>query len=77
MSPERLAEIQTQGTGVGIRGMRERVRSRRFGYRIQRFRYESLRDSPIEDSTFNAQEQHAARCSMKPNAMTSGQRCFR
>jgi signal transduction histidine kinase len=26
MSPERLAEIQTHGTGVGIRGMRERVR---------------------------------------------------
>jgi PAS domain S-box-containing protein len=26
MSAERLAEIQTQGTGVGIRGMRERVR---------------------------------------------------
>ncbi|HUD67275.1 MAG TPA: PAS domain S-box protein [Candidatus Sulfotelmatobacter sp.] len=26
MAPERLAEIQTQGTGVGIRGMRERVR---------------------------------------------------
>jgi PAS domain S-box-containing protein len=26
MSPERLAEIQSQGTGVGIRGMRERVR---------------------------------------------------
>ena len=25
MSPERLAEIQAQGTGVGIRGMRERV----------------------------------------------------
>ena len=26
MPPERLAEIQSQGTGVGIRGMRERVR---------------------------------------------------
>jgi two-component system sensor histidine kinase UhpB len=26
MSPERLAEIQSQGTGLGIRGMRERVR---------------------------------------------------
>jgi PAS domain S-box-containing protein len=26
MSPERLKEIQSQGTGVGIRGMRERVR---------------------------------------------------
>jgi PAS domain S-box-containing protein len=26
MSPERLTEIQSQGTGVGIRGMRERVR---------------------------------------------------
>jgi PAS domain S-box-containing protein len=26
MSPERLAEIQSQGTGVGISGMRERVR---------------------------------------------------
>ena len=26
MSPERLAEIQSQGVGVGIRGMRERVR---------------------------------------------------
>ncbi len=26
MSPERLAEIQAHGTGVGIRGMRERVR---------------------------------------------------
>jgi len=26
MSPERLAEIQSQGMGVGIRGMRERVR---------------------------------------------------
>jgi signal transduction histidine kinase len=26
MSPERLAEIQSRGTGVGIRGMRERVR---------------------------------------------------
>jgi two-component system, NarL family, sensor kinase len=26
MSPERLAEIQSQGTGVGIRGMRERLR---------------------------------------------------
>jgi len=26
MSPERLAEIQSHGTGVGIRGMRERVR---------------------------------------------------
>jgi PAS domain S-box-containing protein len=27
MSPERLAEIQCHGTGVGIRGMRERVRN--------------------------------------------------
>jgi signal transduction histidine kinase len=26
MSPERLAAIQSHGTGVGIRGMRERVR---------------------------------------------------
>ena len=26
MSPEKLAAIQSQGTGVGIRGMRERVR---------------------------------------------------
>jgi PAS domain S-box-containing protein len=26
MSPQRLAEIQSRGTGVGIRGMRERVR---------------------------------------------------
>jgi PAS domain S-box-containing protein len=26
MSPERLAEIQSHGTGVGIRGMRERIR---------------------------------------------------
>jgi PAS domain S-box-containing protein len=26
MSPERLTEIQSQGTGVGIRGMRERIR---------------------------------------------------
>jgi signal transduction histidine kinase len=26
MSQERLAEIQSQGVGVGIRGMRERVR---------------------------------------------------
>jgi PAS domain S-box-containing protein len=26
MSPERLAEIQSRGTGLGIRGMRERVR---------------------------------------------------
>ena len=26
MSPERLAEIQSRGTGVGLRGMRERVR---------------------------------------------------
>jgi PAS domain S-box-containing protein len=26
MSPERLAEIQSRGTGVGIRGMRERLR---------------------------------------------------
>ena len=26
MSPERLAEIQSRGVGVGIRGMRERVR---------------------------------------------------
>jgi PAS domain S-box-containing protein len=26
MSPERFAEVQSQGTGVGIRGMRERVR---------------------------------------------------
>jgi signal transduction histidine kinase len=26
MSPERLAEIKSKGTGVGIRGMRERVR---------------------------------------------------
>jgi len=26
ISPERLAEIQSRGTGVGIRGMRERVR---------------------------------------------------
>ena len=26
MSPERLAAIQSQGTGVGIRGMQERVR---------------------------------------------------
>src|SRR6476660_9020520 len=25
MSPERLAQIQSQGTGVGVRGMRERV----------------------------------------------------
>lgn len=43
MSPQRLAEIQSQGTGVGIRGMRERVRqfhgdlvieSNRFGTKI-------------------------------------------
>jgi signal transduction histidine kinase len=26
ISPERLAEIQTRGSGVGIRGMRERLR---------------------------------------------------
>lgn len=26
MSPERLAAIQSHGTGLGIRGMRERVR---------------------------------------------------
>jgi signal transduction histidine kinase len=26
MSQERFAEVQSQGTGVGIRGMRERVR---------------------------------------------------
>ncbi len=26
MSPQRLAEIQSHGTGVGMRGMRERVR---------------------------------------------------
>jgi signal transduction histidine kinase len=26
MTPQRLAEVQTQGTGVGVRGMRERVR---------------------------------------------------
>jgi signal transduction histidine kinase len=26
MSPERLSEIQSEGAGVGIRGMRERVR---------------------------------------------------
>jgi signal transduction histidine kinase len=26
MSPERFAEVRSQGTGVGIRGMRERVR---------------------------------------------------
>jgi signal transduction histidine kinase len=26
MSQERLAEVQSQGVGVGIRGMRERVR---------------------------------------------------
>jgi two-component system NarL family sensor kinase len=29
ISPERLAEIQSQGAGVGIRGMRERVRQLR------------------------------------------------
>ncbi len=43
MSPERLAEIQSQGTGVGISGMRERVRhfrgdlvieSNRFGTKV-------------------------------------------
>lgn len=33
MTPERLAEIQTQGTGVGIPGMRERVRQ--FGGRMK------------------------------------------
>jgi signal transduction histidine kinase len=27
MSAKKLAEIQTQGKGVGLRGMRERVRS--------------------------------------------------
>ena len=27
MSPEKLAEIQSQGKGVGLRGMRERVRN--------------------------------------------------
>ena len=27
MSPEKLAEIQSQGKGVGIRGIRERIRS--------------------------------------------------
>jgi len=26
MSPQRLAEIQSHGSGIGIRGMRERVR---------------------------------------------------
>jgi signal transduction histidine kinase len=26
MSPERLASLQAQGSGVGIRGMRERIR---------------------------------------------------
>ena len=27
MSPEKMAEIQSQGKGVGLRGMRERVRN--------------------------------------------------
>ena len=38
MPTERLAEIQSRGTGVGIRGMRERVRrfQRWFHYRIHR-----------------------------------------
>jgi PAS domain S-box-containing protein len=35
MSPERLAAIQSQGTGVGIRGMRERVRHLRGDLRIE------------------------------------------
>lgn len=35
MSPERLAEIQTRGTGVGIRGMRERVRQFRGEMQIE------------------------------------------
>ena len=67
MSPERLAEIQSHGTGVGIRGMRERVRhflgdlvieSNDSGTKV----YATL---PLKTSTFNAQDQHAARCSMK------------
>ena len=33
ISPERLAKIQSQGTGVGIRGMRERLRP--FGGELQ------------------------------------------
>jgi signal transduction histidine kinase len=35
MSPEGLAEIQSHGTGVGIRGMRERLRHFRGDLRIE------------------------------------------
>jgi PAS domain S-box-containing protein len=35
MSPERLAEIQSRGSGVGIRGMRERVRQFRGDMKIE------------------------------------------
>jgi PAS domain S-box-containing protein len=35
MSPERLAEIQSRGSGVGIRGMRERVRQFQGEMKIQ------------------------------------------
>jgi signal transduction histidine kinase len=72
MSPERLAEVQSHATGVGITGMRERIRHlRRFGCRIQWFWYESLRDFSIEAAPVKRPEQNAARGSVKPAAATT------
>ena len=79
MSPERLAKIQSEGTGVGIRGMRERVRHFRGDLVIESNGSGTKVHAtlPIEDTTFNAHEQQAAGYSMKPDAMTSREMPYR
>jgi len=67
MSPERLAAIQSQGTGVGIGGMRERVRHLRGNLVIEsNGSGTKVYATPIEDITLIAREQHPAGCSLKP-----------
>ena len=63
MSAERLTEIQSQGTGVGIRGMRERVRHFRGDLVIESNGsgtkvYATL---PLKTSLSTHTEQHATR----------------
>jgi signal transduction histidine kinase len=73
MSPERLAEIQSQGTGVGIRGMRERVRhfrgdlvveSNGFGTRV-------CASLPLKTAVSTSRGGDTAGCSVKVNTTTS------
>ena len=74
MSLERLTEIQSHGTGIGIRGMSERVRHFRGDLLIESDgsstkAYATLPLTTLSTHTSNKPQ----KCSTKPNPMTSGQ----